>query len=733
MIDLSWIFYIVPFCILFFLPLKLFNIFAVPQTLALATLSGLGMCLGVVSGVISLSAPSALILLFFIYMTLAFMWMQPIHNAKKEYGLQAPLLLLFLLGAAHLNYYNSSFVMAAFSIVVFLECIYGYLQTRMIDPFFPNKVKGGGPKNNPIGTIGNPNFYGAFLTIGFWMSIYSAVTLHYVFVVISLFALFMIYKAHNRAGLLGIVVSTFFFLVVTSYYGMIPETLQIGKILIPVWNNLLFTYLSGIIVIVAPFVVFYLFKKNWYAFWHRPTALGPDVPNKWYTTLRYRFCYWLAAWELIKERPIFGWGLWSYRKEVYRAQAKIHHDKWDKFLQYNRYVTPQPRECHNDFIEHLVEYGLVGFCIFMGFLSSVYYIGFSVLSGPMFWPMLLLLCSLTALLTNAFFFFPLRLPPTAIAFWVLCAMIVGIGGVNLIVVNFPWYMPIIVGFFMLALLWECVIKRTITSYYYNKSRISPNMEVRSKALEKALLWAPNETLLRTHAALGIVDFDPTTANIHAMRMITDFDGMSPYWVAMFNAAIIRARTTNMFDEATIYLHQSFYVNPYFQHTKNLLMSVDGIGIRSRYRGGERNMVLGNETTMYKMKTFRVQQESVMKDKILIEQGINAIEKELQKRGNSLSANQKENLNLKKAVNLAHLEGVHLKMELINANIVIVVLEEKKRLNIPDNWVYDEKDGMFVDPAEAERRKLLPENMMPTMPEAPQDKQLKETEQPKTTE
>ena len=53
----------------------------------------------------------------------------------------------------------------------------------------------------------------------------------------------------------------------------------------------------------------------------------------------------------------------TYRKEVYDSQARLN-EKDPEFLGYD-YQTPQPRECHNDFIENFIEGGIVSGLLFL--------------------------------------------------------------------------------------------------------------------------------------------------------------------------------------------------------------------------------------------------------------------------------------------------------------------------------------------------------------------------------
>ena len=630
--DLIWLFVLLPFVSLVFLPKTLFNIFAVPQVFALGSLSLLGITMGMVNGIFPVTMPVLFSTLFLFHMTASFMWTEPAHNGRKEYGQQAPFFLLFMLGCAYLNADNIYLVLLAFSVVAFLECLYSYGQTKSIDWFFSNKVKGGGPKDNAIGTIGNPNFLASFLAIVFWITVAAAIIVSPFIAIVSIFCLFMLYKTKSRAGLLSFIGSAYFLAWVFAFFGMFPLSV--------IANNIILIGLSTSFVSFFS-VVFYLMYKHWYTLWEKPIG-DPGGPQIWYLTLRYRLCYWWAAWVLIKQKPILGWGMWSYRKEVYMAQAKIHHEKYDKFLDFNRYLTPQPRECHNDYLEYIVEYGVVGFLIFMAFLVTIFMAGFTFLAsatGVSFAIMAVLMAGLVAVLVDAFFFFALRLVPTSIAFWVLCAIIVGVSGTATITtLAIPMVVVVFGAILAGSVLYYCSFKRLMASYWFNKAKTDPDMNVRTRTLEKALSYAPNDTILRTQACLGAMDFEPTISNFHAIKMLDDFDGMVPLWALLFNAALAKARTRNLFEEATILLNNAHHVHPYWPPTRDMLFSPDGIGSRSRYIGGPRNMVTASDEMKHQVNSLKTQHENIQLKIELVDKEIGELERKLKVVG---STNKRE--------------------------------------------------------------------------------------------
>jgi O-antigen ligase len=115
-------------------------------------------------------------------------------------------------------------------------------------------------------------------------------------------------------------------------------------------------------------------------------------------SLNERFKYWRAAYEVWKENPVFGCGVWSFRSEVYEAQAKQGEGYFAD------YEMPKPRRVHNDWLETLCESGVVGFGLVGSLVLSV---GIHAWRLRRECPMLF--AGYVGVLAGAFFMFPTRL------------------------------------------------------------------------------------------------------------------------------------------------------------------------------------------------------------------------------------------------------------------------------------------------------------------------------------
>lgn len=646
---MTWLFILMTTIPLIFLPRKIFNGFSLPQTVALSTLSTVGLLLGMFQGLSFDSIPSKLLICLIIYLFISIIWSDPIHNAKKEIGLQLPLLILGLLSLSFIEIESFKWIALSITITIFLNTIYGFLQTKLIDPFFDNKIKKGGHKDKPIGTIGNANFFTAFLCGGIWLSIYTAINFNLIILLIPIFAIYLIFKSDIRAGQFAIIGSAIFLGLVISYFKY--------KLILDLSLSLMIILGLALILVIEHYWDILFYKQ-----------IDPKGPQVWYATFRYRICYWLAALELIKERPIFGWGLWGYRKNVYYAQAKLQ-DKNSKFLQPDRYITPQPREVHNEYLEHIVEYGLIGFLIFISFIGSIYYFGFNFLSDQVYLSdkfilMLFLLTNLTCLLLNGIWFFTFRIPSSGILFWLTCGSIISISNAANNIIEFPIWIILITAFILGSIIWYCLIKRLLASYYFMEYQINAQNEQGSNYLNKAIQCVPNDNMLRTHATIMAMDYDPAISNLHAMKLVEHYDGMVPQHIAFFNIALARVRTQNIFDEAIVFLKTSHWLYPFFKPVINMLNGRDSISSRSRYRGGRAEMRKLDEGPLWKVRAFMT---------------------------------EKNNIGLKIENLTEQINHLQTQIKLADQNIQTFLIAEKKRLNIPDSWTFNVEAGEFRDP------------------------------------
>jgi O-antigen ligase len=245
-----------------------------------------------------------------------------------------------------------------------------------------------------VGTIGNPNYVGAYL----------------LFPILAVLAVVLSSSGDslpNRVGcgIASLILLGSFFLsrARASWLG-----LGIGLALLGWWLIPRKVWIAGMLWAVLAMQV----GLTWY-------------PNAWEhwgdtKTLNYRLRYWWSAVELWKQSPVFGLGTAAYRFKVYDAQAQIgqkHPWFW------KGYVEPKPRRPHNDYLEALVDGGLLYAVTFFGLVG--YVLVRAVKRSRASPSMRAMIAGQAAVLVSALFFFPFHLTETQALFWLNLGILEG--------------------------------------------------------------------------------------------------------------------------------------------------------------------------------------------------------------------------------------------------------------------------------------------------------------------
>ncbi len=297
--------------------------------------------------------------------------------------------------------------------------IYGFLQTFGFDIFPWNQTPSLG--NRIFSTLGQPNFLGSWLLLSapviIWILIggreqpAKKVFEQYIFrpLIISLFLLciFILVLTQSRGAWVGFFFSFFFFTVVFSW-------LQKQKRL---------TALLLIFFVLCCVLAIYL---NLHPLTPRLGDSSLVVRLKTLSQLlaagELRLIWWRDSWDLIKQKPILGYG------------PETQH------LNFIRYYTPEfaaletinsyPDRAHNDFLDMLLISGVLGLVSYLFLIISTFWLGlkyvFKKTSSkiPVYslrFMVLILLAGLVGYLISLQFSF--HVIPTAVYFWGYLAVI----------------------------------------------------------------------------------------------------------------------------------------------------------------------------------------------------------------------------------------------------------------------------------------------------------------------
>jgi len=131
---------------------------------------------------------------------------------------------------------------------------------------------------------------------------------------------------------------------------------------------------------------------------------------------RHRFVMWHTGADIVKEHPLLGTGIGTFKKIHPKYQSKyLRTDKYGRFEGLSRFA-------HNDYLEIAADTGILGLGTFLWLIVALYWIGIKKLKqidqpGYSQNLLIIILSSLTAVLIHSFFHYSLYLPTTSMLFW----------------------------------------------------------------------------------------------------------------------------------------------------------------------------------------------------------------------------------------------------------------------------------------------------------------------------
>jgi len=144
---------------------------------------------------------------------------------------------------------------------------------------------------------------------------------------------------------------------------------------------------------------------------------------------RHRFVMWHTGIDIIKEHPLLGTGIGTFKKIHPKYQSKyLRTEKYGRFEGLSRFI-------HNDYLEITTNTGILGLGTFLWLIVALYWIGLKRLKQideSKYSPNLLIiiLSSLTAVLIHSFFHYSFYLPTTSMLFWLWLGLL-NTGGTKL--------------------------------------------------------------------------------------------------------------------------------------------------------------------------------------------------------------------------------------------------------------------------------------------------------------
>ena len=377
--------------------------------------------------------------------------------------------------------------------------IYGILQYRGID--FSLWIRNIG-RQQVFGLFGNVNFFAEYLIIPLPIAVSLFFTSQNRFKKILLLIAIMamgtsLTVTFTRSSYLGFGVSLIFMAILFM-------TLQ-GKSFIKENKKYFIIILVAIMIITLLFVIPNPLNKPGTIISTIKSRISVSQLSQSFS-ISSRITNWKFTTLMIKDSPLFGSGIGTYKYNSLRYQARFLEQGQNRSIYPYIFAT----KTHNEYLQLWAELGIVGLGIFIWLIISYFYYGLrfikrvknrykqGIIIG--------LMGAVIAVLIDGIFGFPLHLPATIVLFWLALALtIVTIKSeVDGEEVNtskkgskqISWFKPLLYIIIIPLTIFLCVtVSRPFvarTYWYYGNKELEKNKDVNKaiKMYEEALKWDP---------------------------------------------------------------------------------------------------------------------------------------------------------------------------------------------------------------------------------------------------
>jgi tetratricopeptide (TPR) repeat protein len=287
--------------------------------------------------------------------------------------------------------------------------------------------------------------------------------------------------------------------------------------------------------------------------------------------------YWQAATYLIKKNPVYGHGIESYRNLVYEAQAKVGQEDPEYW---SNYEVPKPRHVHNQYLEILVDGGIVCAGILVWFLCFYLRPAWRLIRECTGEKRLILgtaFFSIIAVLVSMLFYFPLKEPTSLCMIGLMIGVMGGFSDVTdklPVTPESPMLTRLAVTALAVIIISHVAIRPLIADHYSLKAveaSIEKDADLATLNVLKAIRYSPNSSEYWQHLGLVmlIMKRDPGAAKDFFERALLPYNGnivqWSPhYFIGLSN--LMMNRTT----EAVPGLEMALFYYPAHPEAKQLM-------------------------------------------------------------------------------------------------------------------------------------------------------------------
>lgn len=307
----------------------------------------------------------SLFLLFFFWQIIGMFYSYNTRGGWRNIELRISLLIFPLLLVSPWNMIRQKSIILlrlfAFSTFLYLLTCYGYASYRSID--FQNGILTFNP-NLPLTTWLN-YFYGLEFAIFQHTSYLSMFTLFSVFIALEAFFDPSVTKSHRHIWLIVTLV-----LLVSIYFLSSRALLLAAIIMVPFYLFRKFKKLEqnkylglGVVIVILVFLIISLTnpRVNNYFKWRSGKDLG-DIAVK-----DDRFVIWNSVNNILKQNLVLGVGTGDIQDELNKEYLKTGNIK----------LALANTNAHNQYLEIILENGLIGLIMFLSLFALMFYISIS--------------------------------------------------------------------------------------------------------------------------------------------------------------------------------------------------------------------------------------------------------------------------------------------------------------------------------------------------------------------
>ena len=299
------------------------------------------------------------------------------------------------------------FTIKIFCITTLLVSLYLMIQYYGIDPFLPDI-------NRLTSTLGNKNYVASYLglifpvTFSFFLT-ESNIRKKVFYTMVLLINSIAIVICHTRAIWIALFLSLIFFGYLLSYFKM-TKVLKDNK----KWLIILFSFF---LLIALVYLIDIEVSRKSINILNGLTSIVYDYRS----SHTVRLLIWQSTIGMIKDKPLFGLGLGTFKLHYLNYQAN--------FLQQNPgYIDfmVKAAETHNEYLQIWAEMGIMGILAFLFIIAIFYKTKLNLINkiknikGKII--VIGLISAVTVTLIHSMFSFPFHIPVVGSAFWFIIGL-----------------------------------------------------------------------------------------------------------------------------------------------------------------------------------------------------------------------------------------------------------------------------------------------------------------------